>query len=94
VSSTKRRHASHPVTRLEVEVTFEIRSFCECCGSELDWCKRFVEIETPIELAHIKLWFESGAALGALRQLLRAGIPRMSYLKKLRSAKRHAGGQA
>lgn len=94
MSSTKHRHASHPVIRLEVEVTFEFRSFCECCGRELDWCKRFVEIETPIELGHIKLWFESGAALDALRQLLRAGIPRMSYLKKLRSAKRRAGGRA
>jgi hypothetical protein len=94
VSGAKGRQASHPGTRLEVEVTFEIRSFCECCGSELDWCKRFVEIETAIELGHIKLWFESGAALSALRQLLRVGIPRRAYLKKLRSAKRRPGGQA
>lgn len=82
----------HSETRLEVEVTFEIRSFCACCNSELEWCKEFIEVETPIDLGHIKLWFESGAALGDMRRLLQAGISPRSYLKTLRSAKKRAGG--
>jgi len=77
----------HVETRVEIEVTFEIRSFCDCCDSELDWCKKFVEVDTSVEMDRIKLWFESGAALSQLRGLLRTSIPPVSYLKTLRSPK-------
>jgi hypothetical protein len=93
VRSPRRKEVDR-ATRLEIEVTFEIRSFCQCCDSELEWCKEFLEVETPIELGHIKLWFESGAALGDMRRLLQASIPPRSYLKTLRSAKKRARGRS
>lgn len=90
MSSPQCNQERRPKTRLEVEVTFEVRSFCECCESELEWCKEFIEVRTPIDLGHIKLWFESGAALGDMRRLLRAGIPPRAHLWTLRSAKKRA----
>ena len=91
--SNKYGGRDHENAHLEIEVNFEIRSICDCCSSELEWCKRFVEVETPVDIDHIKLWFESGEALTRLQRLLQAGIPPASYLKTLRSPKKRASSR-
>jgi hypothetical protein len=85
-----RRREDDCATRLEIEVTFEIRSFCDCCDSELEWRKEFVEVDISLEMDRIKLWFESGAAVRHMRRLLQASVPPVDYLKTLSPPKKRA----
>jgi hypothetical protein len=88
--SAKPNGGDHENAHVEIEVNFGIRSICDCCSSELEWRKEFVEIETSLDIDHIKLWFESGEASSRLRRLLQTGIPPVSYLRTLRSPKKRA----
>jgi hypothetical protein len=88
VSSRKSKEKVRCSTRLEVSATFEVRAICSCCETEVDWCKRTIETDASVQMDHIKLWFETGAALTQLRRLVQTSIPTVAYLNTLARPRR------